>query len=73
MLLEEPSAHQVGVRVGLDLIVFQATDRSINLQNRQRNILGAGDAMLAKGALKFIHADVLFRHVSYDDLTVMNQ
>ena len=32
-----------------------------------------GDAVFAQGAVQFVHADVLFRHVRFDDLSVMDQ
>src|SRR5260370_28625806 len=38
--------HQMRIRVRLDLVVFQATDRAIHFEYGQRNLLRIVDAML---------------------------
>ena len=65
--------RQVIVGVGIEVVVLQATDRAIHFEHGQRDVMTTGDAMLAQRALQLIHADVLFRHVGFDDLAVVDQ
>ena len=63
LLLNAPSPDQVGIRFGLDLVVFQAGNGSIDFEDCQRNLVDGADAMLAQGAVQFVDADALARHV----------
>lgn len=63
----------MSISVRLNLIVFQATDRSIDFQDGESHIAALANSMLAQGALQFVHADMLFFHVRFDDFSVMNQ
>jgi hypothetical protein len=61
----------VGVR--FDLVIFHATDRAVDLQDGKSDIVNVCDAVLAQGALQFVRADMLSRHVRFDSLSIMNQ
>jgi hypothetical protein len=73
LLLNEPSAHQVIICVRLDLVVFQAADRSIDFQHCQSHITALRNAVLANRALQFVHADMFPRHMRFDRLPVVYQ
>ena len=72
-LLNSSAPYQMRVGVWFDLVVLQARDRPINLQHRQRDLVAVVDAVLAQGAMQFIHADVFASHVRFDDRAVVNQ
>jgi hypothetical protein len=61
----------IGVR--FNLIVVQATDGAVDFQHGQRNVAAFCHAMLAQRALQFVHADVLFLHVRFNEFSSMKQ
>ena len=62
---------RIGIR--LDLVILQTTDRAVDFQHRQSNLVILPNPMLAQRALQLIHADMLLRHVRFDNLSVVNQ
>lgn len=62
---------RAGVR--LDLLILQATDRPVDLQHSQSNLVILPNPVLAQRSLQLIHADMLFRHVRFDNLSIVNQ
>src|SRR6266849_555029 len=51
VLLQEFPAGEMSAGIRLDLVVLQATDGAIHLQHGERDIVIAGDPVLAQGAL----------------------
>ena len=56
-----------------DVVVLQHADGAIDFEHRERRFFVGADAVLTERALQFVHADVLFGHVRFDDLAVVHQ
>jgi hypothetical protein len=68
-----PPLREVVVGVGIEVIVLQTADRAIHFQHGQRDVVTSGNSMLPQRAMQFIHADVLFRHVRFDDGAIVHE
>lgn len=72
-LLNSLSPDEVGVGRGIDVLVLEEAHGAVDFKNADRDLVIVADAVLAHGALEFVHADVFFGHVGFDDLAVVDE
>jgi hypothetical protein len=63
LFLQKSTANEMGIRVGLDLIIFEAGDGPVDFQYGERRLVDAANPVFPERAMEFIHADMLPSHV----------
>ena len=63
LFLQKSTANEVGIRVGLYLVIFETGDGPVDFQYGERRLLDAANPVLPECAMKFIQAEMLPSHV----------
>jgi hypothetical protein len=71
--LQKSAAVEMGRSGGLNVVIFQHADGAIDFEYGARSLFVSGDSMLTQRPLQFVHGDMLFGHVRFDDRSFVNE